>query len=123
MRRRARRHVIPHVDGRVVDETGALVVGLYVAGWIKRGPTGIIGTNKKDAGATVTSLLADLEDAPARGGDGILPLLAERGVTHVDVSGWRAIDAAERSLGESRGRARTTLHELSALRAAARPSG
>ena len=79
--------------------------GLYVAGWIKRGPTGIIGTNKKDAAATVASLLADLDGAAARGGDGVLPLLAERGV---DVRRRRrageAIDAAERALGESRGR-------------------
>jgi ferredoxin--NADP+ reductase len=114
-----RRNVIPNVDGRVVAEGGDHVPGLYVAGWIKRGPTGIIGTNKKDAAATVASLLADLEGSDPRGGDGVLPLLAERGITCVDVEGWRGIDAAERALGESRGRTRTTLHELDALRAAA----
>jgi ferredoxin--NADP+ reductase len=115
----ARRNVIPNTEGRVVDEAGAPVPGLYVAGWIKRGPTGIIGTNKKDAAATVASLLADVEGAGGRGGDGVLPLLVERGVGVVDVEGWRGIDAAERALGESRGRTRTTLHERDTLVAAA----
>ena len=116
----ARRNVIPNVDGRVVDDAGAPVAGLYVAGWIKRGPTGIIGTNKKDAGATVASLLADLEGADAKGGDGIVALLAQRGVQPVSLDGWARIDAAERALGTSRGRARTTIHERDALVSAAR---
>ena len=117
----SRRNVIPNTDGRVVDDSGAVVPGLYVAGWIKRGPTGIIGTNKKDAGATVASLLADLEGADPRGGDGVLDLLAQRGVVPVDVDGWRRIDAAERALGAERGRDRTTVHERANLHAAARP--
>ena len=117
----ARRNVVPNVDGRVVDDSGAPVAGLYVAGWIKRGPTGIIGTNKKDAGATVTSLLADLEGAVAKDGDGVVPLLAERGVRAVDLEGWTRIDAAERALGASRGRARTTIHERDALVTASQP--
>jgi ferredoxin--NADP+ reductase len=116
----ARRNVIPNVDGRVVEDSGATVPGLYVAGWIKRGPTGIIGTNKKDAGATVASLLADLDGVEGKGGDGVLPLLTGRGVAPVDVEGWRRIDAAERSLGSSRGRDRTTLHERDRLVTAAR---
>ena len=116
----ARRNVIPNVEGRVVDADGSPVPGLYVAGWIKRGPTGIIGTNKKDAGATVTSLLADLEGAAGKGGDGVVPVLVERGVAPVDIEGWRRIDAAERALGSSRGRERTTLHERDALVSAAR---
>lgn len=117
----ARRNVIPNVEGRVVDESGAPVAGLYVAGWIKRGPTGIIGTNKKDAAATVASLLADLEGSTGKGGDGVLPLLASRGVAPIDLEGWRRIDGAERALGTSRGRERTTLHERADLEAAARP--
>ncbi len=118
------RNVIPHVDGRV-QRDGAAVAGEYVAGWIKRGPTGIIGTNKKDAAATVASLLDD-----ARGGrlpepsqptsEGIDALLAERGVEVVTTAGWRAIDAAERELGATRGRDRTTIHDLGALLIAAR---
>jgi ferredoxin--NADP+ reductase len=118
----SRRNVIPNVDGRVVGDDGEVVARLYVAGWIKRGPTGIIGTNKKDAAATVASLLADLAGTDERGGDGVLPLLGTRGVPTVDVEGWRGIDTAERALGASRGRTRTTLHERDALiDAAARP--
>ncbi len=115
------RNVIPHADGRV-ERDGAVVPGQYVAGWIKRGPTGIIGTNKKDAAATVASLLADAASgalpAPSQPG-GIDALLAERGITIVGTSGWRSIDAAERALGATRGRDRTTIHETDALLSAA----
>ena len=114
-----RRGVVPNVDGRVVDgET--TVPGLYVAGWIKRGPTGIVGTNKKDAHASVAALLADAEAgvlAPAKrpaAGD-VDAFLAERGITVVSTAGWRAIDAAERALGASQGRDRTTIHDRSEL--------
>jgi ferredoxin--NADP+ reductase len=121
----SRRNVIPHVDGRV-ERDGATVPGEYVAGWIKRGPTGIIGTNKKDAVQTVASLLADAES-------GLLPqpahstaaavdaLLAARGIEVVTTRGWRAIDAAERALGATRGRDRTTIHDTDSLLAASRP--
>lgn len=120
----AARHVVPSTAGRVLDD-GAPVPGLYVAGWIKRGPTGIIGTNKKDAGETVDSLLADavaglLPGAPDPDPAGLDALLAERGIEAVDFAGWRAVDAAERALGQSRGRDRTTIHDRADLRAAAR---
>jgi ferredoxin--NADP+ reductase len=122
----AGRNVIPHVDGRV-QRDGAAVAGEYVAGWIKRGPTGIIGTNKKDAVATVASLLEDAQagalaqpaDASAAAVDA---LLADRGVDVVTTRGWRAIDAAERALGASRGRDRTTIHDRDALIAASKGS-
>ena len=115
----AGRNVIPHTDGRV-ERDGQVVPGEYVAGWIKRGPTGIIGTNKKDAVATVASLLDDASagvlPAPARGtADAVDALLADRGVEVVTTSGWRAIDAAERGLGSTRGRDRTTIHERADL--------
>lgn len=120
----AGRNVIPHTDGRV-ERDGATVRGEYVAGWIKRGPTGIIGTNKKDAVATVASLLADASDgllavpndATATAID---ELLASRGVEVVTTLGWRSIDTAERALGASRGRDRTTIHDRDALLDAAR---
>jgi ferredoxin--NADP+ reductase len=101
----------------------AVVPGFYVAGWIKRGPTGIIGTNKKDAVATVASVLADRDagilPTPERAGQ-FAALLAERGVPAVTTSGWDAIDAAERALGATRGRDRTTIHDRDdLLRAAA----
>lgn len=120
----ADRNVIPSADGRVLRD-GVPVPGEYVAGWIKRGPTGIIGTNKKDAAATVASLLADARDGrlplaadPDPGS--VDALLAGRGVEVVDAGGWHRIDAAEVALGATRGRDRTTLHETDALLAAAR---
>jgi ferredoxin/flavodoxin---NADP+ reductase len=109
--------VIPNEDGRVTRD-GEAVPGYYVAGWIKRGPTGIIGTNKKDAVATVASLLADAQSGalsePATPG-GIDALLAERGVTVVSTAGWDSIDEAEKALGASRGRERTTIHDRDEL--------
>ena len=95
--------VMPNDGGRV---TGA--ERTYCAGWIKRGPSGVIGTNKKDATETVDALLADARAgrlvAPS-GGD-LGELLDERGVLFVDYEGWQAIDAAERSMGEPLGRPR-----------------
>lgn len=116
-------NVIPHDEGRV-QRDGRPVPGEYVAGWIKRGPTGIIGTNKKDATATVASLLADaaaglLPEAPRPTAAEFDGLLAERGVEAVSTQGWRAIDAAERSLGATQGRDRTTIHDRADLLRAA----
>ena len=118
------RNVIPHTDGRV-ERDGVTVPGEYVAGWIKRGPTGIIGTNKKDAVQTVASLLADAVagtlPAPATPtAEAVDVLLAERGIEVVTTAGWRSIDAAERALGATRGRDRTTIHDTADLLAAAR---
>ncbi len=114
------RNVIPHTAGRV-ERDGVVVPGEYVAGWIKRGPTGIIGTNKKDAVQTVASLLEDAAAGrlpqPGRPG-GIDGVLDEHGVRAVTTAGWRAIDAAERSLGATRGRDRTTIHDRDDLLAA-----
>jgi ferredoxin--NADP+ reductase len=120
------RNVIPSEDGRMMRD-GSPVPGGYVAGWIKRGPTGIIGTNKKDAAATVVSLLADaaagrLAEAPEPQPAAVNAALADRGVTVVTVEGWHNIDAAEIALGASRGRDRTTLHEVADLLAAAAPT-
>ena len=108
-----RRNVIPNLDGRVLDGDQP-VRGIYVAGWIKRGPSGIIGTNKKDAVQTVGCLLEDLADpatwtATRADAADVDAALAGRSV--VTIEGWRAIDAAERALGAQRGRERTTLHD------------
>lgn len=103
-------NVIPNIDGRVTDGGGDVVRGLYVAGWIKRGPTGIIGTNKKCAVGTVASLLDDLPSLPdPEGATDVGQLLHDRGVQVVTIEGWRAIDARERDQGHQKGRSRQTI--------------
>ena len=104
-----RRGVIPNEGGRVIEpESGEQVPGLYAVGWIKRGPSGVIGTNKKDAQETVDNLLEDLPRRAAPGardrptGCAIEELLAERSPDHVTFEGWQAIDAAERSAASRR---------------------
>jgi ferredoxin/flavodoxin---NADP+ reductase len=114
---------IPNAAGRVLDPEGQSIPGLYAAGWIKRGPTGVIGTNKKDATETVEHLLEDARAGVLRApeGDGTLEsLLAERGVEAVLYAGWEAIDALERSRGEPHGRPRIKLSSWDELLAAAR---
>ena len=113
---------IPNADGRVLDESAAPIPGLYCAGWIKRGPTGVIGTNKKDATETVERLLEDAREGRlrARTGDTIEELLAERDAEVVMYAGWEAIDALERSRGEPHGRPRVKLCSWDDLLAAAR---
>jgi ferredoxin--NADP+ reductase len=113
---------VAHVAGRVL-RGGAPSAGEYAAGWIKRGPTGVVGTNKHDARETVAALLADAASGLlGTGGDAddLVDTLIARGAEPVLLADWRAIDAAEAALGASRGRPRTTLHEREALLAAAR---
>jgi ferredoxin--NADP+ reductase len=84
----------------------------YAAGWIKRGPSGVIGTNKKDATETVEQLLADARAGKLASVESSLSLetlLEERGVNFVAYEGWQAIDAAERGAGEPLGRPRVKL--------------
>jgi ferredoxin--NADP+ reductase len=109
---------VPHLAGRVLRE-GVVVPGVYVAGWIKRGPTGVIGTNRACAKETVASLLAD---APAHGGgtDDPLPALRAEGAEPVQWPGWRAIERAEAALGASLGRNAVKLPDWRSLLAAAR---
>jgi ferredoxin--NADP+ reductase len=113
---------IPNDGGRVVDGNRRPICGLYCAGWIKRGPTGVIGTNKKDATETVELLLEDARAGrlPGRSGKAVDELLAERGIEVVTYAGWEAIDALERQRGEELGRPRVKLCSWGELLAAAR---
>jgi ferredoxin--NADP+ reductase len=113
---------VPNEAGRVLRD-GRTSPGEYVAGWIKRGPSGVVGTNKHDARETVAALLADAADGglATRGrADDLVEQLRARGADPVLLDDWRAIDAAEVALGATRGRARTTLHERESLLAAVR---
>jgi ferredoxin--NADP+ reductase len=132
---------IPHNAGRVLHPTtGAPLPGEYVVGWIKRGPSGVIGTNKKDAQETVDAIFADIPATDAEGQspapapahipdtpdpDAIEALLRARQPALVTYSGWEAIDRHERSLGEPSGRPRvklTRIDELLQVAASERPS-
>jgi ferredoxin--NADP+ reductase len=142
-----RSSVVPNAAGRVVDSSGAPLPGEYVAGWLKRGPTGVIGTNKSDAAETVRALLADLAggpdpvteaaalprpgllkfpDADAESDEIPSPLagvLSGRGVLPVSYAEWLRIEAAEAELAESLGRGeRVKLPGRDAIWLACRPS-
>lgn len=101
---------INNVDGRVTDRaTGTPQSGEYVVGWAKRGPTGVIGTNKADANDTINGLLADIPNltpAPVDAPNAITTLLEARGLTYVNLEGWRVIDAIETMRGANSGRPR-----------------
>jgi ferredoxin--NADP+ reductase len=119
-----RRGTIRNELGRVVDTDGTHVARSYCAGWIKRGPTGIIGTNKKDATETVAQLLDDVqagrvahrEEATP---DAVEALLAERDIRTVTYPGWTSIDELERAAGEKLGRPRVKLRTWDELLEAA----
>jgi ferredoxin--NADP+ reductase len=109
--------VVPHDAGRVMQD-GVQLPGLYVAGWIKRGPTGVVGTNKGDATETVASLFADadkLPRAPERNPQALLDRLAAQHCRVVLWEGWCAIDEAEMALGRAQGRDRVKIAELEAM--------
>ncbi len=119
-----RRGTIPNELGRIEGDGGPLT-GEYVVGWIKRGPTGIIGTNKRDAQETVDQLVEDLAEGrllepsdPDR--DSLEQLLDERKPEHVTYEGWEAIDRSEREAGEPHGRPRVKLTRFEQLLEAAR---
>jgi ferredoxin/flavodoxin---NADP+ reductase len=118
----ADRGLIRNAGGRVCGEDGAPLPGEYVTGWIKRGPSGVIGTNKKDSQDTIGRILEDAGagrlNAPSR--DDVEELVAERAEHAVTWMGWEAIDAVERAAGEPNGRPRVKLAAWEALRDAAR---
>ncbi len=102
-----RAHVISNVGGRVVGEAGEVVLGQYVAGWIKRGPSGVIGTNKADAAETARAILEDLPKlppAPEGTEQAVDALLRARGVRVCLWEDWLAFDRYERELGKRAGR-------------------
>jgi ferredoxin/flavodoxin---NADP+ reductase len=125
-----RRFVLPNERGRVRTPDGEPLPGVYTVGWIKRGPTGILGTNKRDAEETVTGLVEDLRagalpEPPSPRREAIDALLAERRPDLVTVEGWRAIDERERERGRESDRPRVKLADrdelLDAAHAAAAP--
>jgi ferredoxin--NADP+ reductase len=123
-----RSYTVPNADGRVLGRPdGAPLPGEYVAGWLKRGPTGVVGTNKSDAAGTVRSLLADLATGgggPARrqSRDEFVTQLAQRGVRPVSYADWLRVEQAEAELGSSLGRGeRVKIGDRVAIEALCRP--
>jgi ferredoxin--NADP+ reductase len=117
--------VLPNDRGRVLDGAGAPLPGVYAVGWIKRGPTGILGTNKRDADETIACLVEDLEAGalqPPSRPDRVQvdAFLAERQPALVDADGWRSIEACELTRGRAQERPRVKLASREELVAAAR---
>jgi ferredoxin--NADP+ reductase len=101
-----RAYVLPNDRGRVLDLEGEPVPGVYTVGWIKRGPTGILGTNKRDAQETIERLVEDLDALPQPPEERIDALLPDGVVT---VEGWHAINAQELERGRREERPRIKL--------------
>jgi ferredoxin--NADP+ reductase len=94
-----------------MDADGHRVPGEYVVGWAKRGPSGVIGTNKPDAVATVDLMLADVPETPpvpsdSADPDAITALLSSRGIRYVTFEAWKAVSALEEERGSALGRPR-----------------
>lgn len=116
--------VVPNHGGRVVDpDTGQRVPGAYVAGWIKRGPTGFIGTNRSCALQTVRQLVDDFNAGLLQDFAGTPPgldkLVRQRQPAVVDAAGWRAIDAAEMARGDRADRPRNKFTSIDGMLAVA----
>jgi ferredoxin--NADP+ reductase len=121
---------VPNNGGRVVDPgSGQPVPGTYVAGWIKRGPTGFIGTNKSCSLQTIQALVADFNSGkltdPVATPDALTKLVRARHPDALDSAGWHAIDAAEIARGSADGRPRnkfTDIDDMLTAVAAAQPA-
>lgn len=115
-----RKGTIPNKLGRVTTTAGEHVLGEYVVGWAKRGPSGIIGTNKPDSLETVKQMVADvtsglINSATKRDPAAIDALLQERGVRYVTFTDWQKLDGIETQRGQAQGRPRikfTNIEEM-----------
>ncbi len=126
-----RRGIVPNEGGRVVAPCGggvverAIVPGEYVVGWAKRGPSGVIGTNKADSAATVALMREDTREGVwagggrSRGVDDLADLLRRRRVRWVDEEGWGRLDACETARGQAEGRPRVKFCTVEEMLAAA----
>jgi ferredoxin--NADP+ reductase len=106
--------VIKNSEGRVLDEAGQQIPGVYATGWIKRGPVGLIGHTKADAIETIGHVIADraMWWSPSRANEAdIVETLEQKGVAYVGWPQWLKIDARERALGEPSGRERIKLFD------------
>ena len=110
---------IPNVEGRVVDSQFKAVPGLYVVGWAKRGPSGVIGTNKPDSIDTVHKIMEDVKSGRTlskndAGGD-VADLIKERKIQAVSFADWKKLDELEIARGRTAGKAREKFKTISAM--------
>lgn len=122
------RGVLPNEGGRVLDAPGGKPLpGVYAAGWIKRGPTGVIGTNKTDAGETVQHIVDDFNSEkllrPVGTRDDLANLVRDRQPGAVDLRGWKAIDEHETAAGKKAGRPRVKLIDVADMLEVSRKRG
>ncbi|MET8847021.1 FAD-dependent oxidoreductase [Amycolatopsis sp. NPDC004625] len=118
--------VVPNQAGRVLDLDENQLPGVYVTGWIKRGPIGLIGHTKGDAAETIASLLADADTLAApkyASPDAILDFLGARGIPFTTWDGWGRLDAHEKSLGSAAGRERIKVVEREEMTRVSRGQG
>lgn len=110
--------VVPNQKGRVTELNGTVVSGVYTAGWIKRGPSGVLGSNKPCSAETIECLFEDLPaltPCPIPNTEALLSKLSEKGVRTVSFSDWKVIDQRETELGKAKGKPRekfTTTQEI-----------
>ncbi len=100
---------ILHEEGRVINENGKIVSGFYTAGWIKRGPSGVVGTNKPDSEETVKHLLEDMDKlTPCETPDtqAVLEFLKQKNIRVINFEDWKKINAAEIEAGQKIGKPR-----------------
>jgi ferredoxin--NADP+ reductase len=114
---------MPNAGGRVLDESGVAIPGVYCAGWIKRGPTGVIGTNKPDAAETVAGMVEDLGRArtlaPSEPDAGAaVALVQQRQPHYISWSDWQRLDELETARGRAAGRPRVKFTRVEEMLAA-----
>jgi ferredoxin--NADP+ reductase len=107
--------IIPNVDGRVKARDGATVRRVYAVGWIRRGPLGVIGTNKADGVAVAERVAEDVaalapEERPSP--DALPRVLAERGVKVATYADWLALDRLEVEAGKEKGKVREKITRI-----------
>jgi len=101
--------IFPNVGGRILGDDGKALPGLYASGWIKRGPSGVIGTNKPDSVETVNNLLSDVShlcECPMPQRAAVMDFLKQKHVRFVSFEDWRKIDSAEMERGKPLGKPR-----------------
>ncbi len=107
-----KRGIIPNDDGRVlIEANGEIVKGQYVAGWIKRGPSGVVGTNKADAVITIKNLIEDFSNIDLtpdsnKNPEAIVQFLKDKGVEVVSFEEWKKLDEYEIAQGKKQARPR-----------------